>query len=107
MLFGQIGRYIASTLPNLTPADRLMVVREVAAGDISRAVRAGAVVHGADAIAHASFVAGCEALFGVAAVALLVAAAASWRLVDCAETHPPLGAKTVTVQRRATHEGSR
>jgi EmrB/QacA subfamily drug resistance transporter len=91
ILYGKVASEIAGALPELASADRLRLVHDITAGDLS-----GGSIPGADAIklkqlALESFASGYQALFLAGALIVLLAAILTWRLVSAAET-PPVAA---------------
>jgi EmrB/QacA subfamily drug resistance transporter len=91
ILYGKVASEIAGALPELASADRLRLVHDITAGDLS-----GGSIPGTDAIklkqlALESFASGYQALFLAGALIVLLAAILTWRLVSAAET-PPVAA---------------
>jgi hypothetical protein len=91
ILYGKVASEIAGALPELASADRLRLVHDITAGDLS-----GGSIPGADAIklkqlALESFASGYQALFLSGALIVLLAAILTWCLVSAAET-PPVAA---------------
>jgi EmrB/QacA subfamily drug resistance transporter len=92
VLYGKVASAIAAALPELASAERVRLVHDITAGDLS-----GTSLPGADAtmlreLALASFASGYQALFLSAALFMLVATILTWRLVSAAET-PPVAAR--------------
>jgi hypothetical protein len=95
ILFGKVAATIADALPNFAEGDRLRLVRDITAGDLS-----GSGVPGTDAVTlHElslnSLAAGYQAIFLTAGIFLLAAAMLAWRLVSAAETPPVAASKPV------------
>lgn len=91
VLYGRVADFVATALAFLPAADRLALVHEITAGNLSAVRLAGQDPSLVQALARASFAGGYQALFLAAAVFLLVSAGLTWRLVSAAET-PPVSA---------------
>ena len=77
VLFTRVSHVVAAGLPSALPADRLALVRNVTAGDLSGSRHA---------LALASFGAGYQAILLVAAMIAATAALLSWLLIRASET---------------------
>jgi EmrB/QacA subfamily drug resistance transporter len=94
VLYGRVTSAIAGALPGLPAAERLRLVRDITAGDLSGKGIAGDTIMLKE-LAPTSFASGYQALFLSAALFMLVAAILTWRLVSAAET-PPVAASLPT-----------
>ncbi len=82
VLYGRIAAVIAHALPELADTDRLRLVHDITAGDLSGI---GITVR---ELALSSLASGYQALFLSGALFMLVAATLTWHLVSAAETPP-------------------
>ncbi len=88
VLYGRVASVVATALASVPVADRLALVHDITAGNLSGALLAGHDPSRIKALALASFAGGYQALFLAAAAFMLVSAGLTWRLVSAAETPP-------------------
>ncbi len=88
VLYGRVASLVATALASVPAADRLALVHDITAGNLSGALLAGHDPSRIRALAVASFAGGYQALFLAAAAFMLVSTILTWRLVSAAETPP-------------------
>jgi EmrB/QacA subfamily drug resistance transporter len=88
VLYGAVASAVANALPELPGSERLQLVRDITAGDLSGTGVAGAAAGALRQLALESFASGYQALFLAGALFMLVATLLTWRLVNAAETPP-------------------
>ncbi|MCJ2058508.1 MFS transporter [Methylobacterium sp. J-048] len=83
VLYGRVASMIAGAMPDLDAGERLRLIGEITAGDLSRAGTPALAE-----LAHASFAGGYQALFLASLGFMLVATFVTWRLVSATDTPP-------------------
>jgi hypothetical protein len=90
VLYGRVAFTVADALPHVSAADRLALVHDITAGNVSGITLAGHDGARIGALAVDSFASGYHALFLAGALVMLFATILTWRwrLVSPAETQP-------------------
>jgi EmrB/QacA subfamily drug resistance transporter len=94
VLYGRVASVVADALPELPVADRLWLVHEITAGDLTATASAD-VSATVRELAFGSFASGYQALLFSGALFMLIATILTCRLVSAAET-PPVSAPLLT-----------
>src|SRR5713101_8436136 len=95
--YDRVAVAVADALPKVSSADRVTLVHEITAGNLSGATLAGHDVSSLRALATVSFASGYHALFLAGALFMLVSTVLTWCLVSPAET-PPIPASSARPQ---------
>jgi EmrB/QacA subfamily drug resistance transporter len=88
ILFGKVAAAIADALPNLADADRLRLVRNITAGDLSGSGLSGIDMATLHELSLNALAKSYQAIFLAAGILLFLASTLTWRLVSAAETPP-------------------
>jgi len=88
VLYGRVAALVTEALPGLGGGDRLRLIGEITAGDLSGVGRVQGATSALREIALASFAAGYQALFLASLCFMAAATLLTWRLVAASDTPP-------------------